>query len=80
MSAYSVTESSGEQTLEPLKVTRGVGEYLVMISSLVCVVDDASDWVDSGENSRPKSCETVIPVPSLPAMSPSVLGVIGYVV
>jgi len=51
-----------------------------MISSLVCVVDDALDWVDSGENSRPKSCETVIPASSIPAMSPSVLVAIGYVV
>lgn len=63
-----------------MKVTRGVGEDLVMISSLVCVVEDALDWVGSGENSRPKSCEMVIPVPSLPAISSSVWVAIGYVV
>jgi hypothetical protein len=54
-----------------MKDTNGVLEDLVMISSLVCVANGSSDDGHSTENSRPKSCETVIPVPSPSSMSPA---------
>ena len=67
-------ESSGERTIAAIKDTNGVLEDFVMISSLVCVGNGPSDLGHSTENSRPKSCETVIPVPPPSPMSSTLSG------
>jgi hypothetical protein len=54
-----------------MKDTHGVLEDLVIISSLVCVANSSPDDGRSTENSRPKSCETVIPVPLPSSVSPA---------
>jgi len=61
---HPVTESADGYTVPVMKDTGGDLEDLVMTSSLVCVANGSSDGGHSTENSRPKSCETVIPVPS----------------
>jgi hypothetical protein len=52
-----------------MKDTDGDLEDFVMISSLACVANGSEDDGRSIENSRPKSCETLIPVPSPSSIS-----------
>jgi hypothetical protein len=62
------TESSSEDILAALKETTGMAEVLVMTSSLFCIGKSRSDL--STKNSRPDSCETVMPASFAPSTCP----------
>lgn len=66
-----------------MNVTNGDLEDFVMMTSLACVANGSEDDGRSTENSRPNSCETLIPVPvpsSIPAGCEIFAGSAGWMV